>query len=86
MSRQWYLESLDPDGKRTVTNVYKEVYRRSSQYYDLVVTRKDEDKYDFEHVLDAYELFDWIKRLLHSTRLCKCPQSGQLGCIDSGTP
>jgi hypothetical protein len=27
MPRQWYLKSLDPDGKRTVTNVYKEVYK-----------------------------------------------------------
>jgi hypothetical protein len=42
MPRQWFLKSIDPDGKRTVSDVYKEVYKQSSMYYDLVVTRKDE--------------------------------------------
>ncbi len=61
MQRQWYLKSLDLDGKRKVTNIDKEVYKRSSQYYDLVVTRKDEDKYDFENTLEVHKLFNWIK-------------------------
>ncbi len=54
MQRNWDLKSLNPDGKRTVTNVYKEVYKRSSQYHDLVITSKDEDKYDFENALEVY--------------------------------
>jgi hypothetical protein len=42
MLHRWFPKSLDPDGKRTVSDVYKEVYMRSSMYYDLVVTLKDE--------------------------------------------
>ncbi len=57
MQRQWFLKSLDPDGDHTVSYVYKEVYKRSSMYYDLVVTRKDRGLYDFPNALEIYESF-----------------------------
>ncbi len=59
---KWFLKSLDPDGKRIVSNVYMEVYTRSSMYYDLVVTRKDEGLYYFANALEIYESFVWITR------------------------
>jgi hypothetical protein len=57
---QWFLKSIDPDGKRTVSDVYKEVCKRSSMCYDLVVTRNDEGLYDFPNALEIYESFVWI--------------------------
>jgi hypothetical protein len=80
MQRQWYLKSLDHDGKRTLANVYKEVYKQLSLYYDLIITCKDEGKYDIVNALELYELFHWIRR--QSTRgkyLLGCT------CSDSST-
>jgi hypothetical protein len=34
--------------------VYKEVYTRSELYNELVVTRKDEGKYDFPNALEIF--------------------------------
>jgi hypothetical protein len=53
--------SLDPDGKRTLANVYKEVYKRLSLYYNHIVTCKDEGKYDILNALELYESFHWIR-------------------------
>ncbi len=54
MQRPWFLKYLDPDWKRTVSNVHKEVYKRSSMYYDLIVTGKDEGLYNFWNALEIY--------------------------------
>ena len=62
MPRQWYLKHIDPDGKRTLDEVYEEVHERSTLYYNLVVMRKDEGRYDFPSALDIYESFVWISR------------------------
>ncbi len=62
MPSQLFLKSIDPDGKSIVSDVYKEVYKRSSMYYDLVVTRGDEGLYDFPNALEIYESFVWITR------------------------
>ncbi len=62
MPRQWFLKSIDPDGKRTASDVYKEVYKLSSIYYDLVVTSKEsgEGLYYFSNALEIYYSFVWI--------------------------
>ena len=46
MLRQWYLKHIDPDGKRTLDEVFEEVQERSTLYYKLVVLRRDEGRYE----------------------------------------
>jgi hypothetical protein len=69
MPSQWFIKSIDPDGKRSVSDVYKEVYKISSMYYDLVVTRNDEGLYYFPNALEIYESFVWITRNQHGASI-----------------
>ncbi len=54
MLRHWFFMSLDRDGKRLVADVYKEVNKRASMFYDLVIACKEEGKYDFTNALEVY--------------------------------
>ena len=62
MPRDWYLKSIDPDGKRPFGEVKLEIVKRAHQYHDLVIHRKTEGEYDLLDALKLYESFHYIQR------------------------
>ena len=62
MPRDWYLKSIDPDGKRPLGEVKLQVVKRAHQYYDLVRKRRTEGEYGLLDALELYESFHLIQR------------------------
>ena len=57
MPRDWYLKSIDPDGKRPFGEVKLQMVKHAHQYHDLVMQRKTEGGYDLLDVLELYKSF-----------------------------
>jgi len=73
--REWYIQSLNPDGKRPYQEVRAEIVRRARMYEDLIFERTTEGQYQFLDALDLYESFYYVRR---------APEWGgnfPLGCI-----
>ena len=62
MPRDWYLKSIDPDGKRPFGEVKLQIVKRAHQYFDLVHSRKTEGEMDLLDALDLYGSFHLIQR------------------------
>ena len=60
--RQWYIQSLNPDGKRPFQAVRAEIVRRAHMYEELIIERTTEDQYKLLDALDLYESFDYVRR------------------------
>ena len=60
MPRDWYLKSIDPDGKRPFGEVKLQIVKRAHQYHDLVRSRKTEGQLELLDALDLYESFHLI--------------------------
>ena len=72
--RQSYLRRIDPDGKRPIEEVKKEVRGKALRYYNLIITERTKDRHLAEidrgllSAMDVYESFhqvcrqaDWAK-------------------------
>ena len=55
MPRDWYLKSIDPEGKRPFAEVKKQIAKRAHQYYALVRQEKTMGEYGLLDALDLYE-------------------------------
>ena len=62
MPRDWYLKSIDPDGKRPFGEVKLQIVKRAHQYFDLVRSRKAEGQYELLDALELYKSFHLIQR------------------------
>ena len=62
MPRDWYLKSIDPDGKRPFGEVKLQDVKRAHQYYDLVRKQRTEGEYELLDALELYESFHLIQR------------------------
>ena len=64
--RQSYLRRIDPDGKRPIEEVKKEVRGKALRYYNLIITERTKDRYLAEidrgllSALDVYESFHQV--------------------------
>ena len=62
MPRDWYLKSIDPEGKRPFAEVKKKIAKRAHQYYALVRQEKTMGEYGLLDALDLYESFHLVQR------------------------
>jgi hypothetical protein len=79
MPRDWYLKSLDPDGKRPLAEVHRLVSDRADQYWALARAETADGQYGLLDALDVYESFNLIQR--HADW---CPTPGEgfpWGCL-----
>ena len=79
MPRDWYLKSLDPDGKRPLAEVYRLVSDHADQYWALARAETAQGQYGLLDALDVYESFKLIQR--HADW---CPTPGEgfpWGCL-----
>jgi hypothetical protein len=60
--RQWYLKSLNPDGKLPFQVVRAEIVRRTHMYEDLILERTMEDQYQLLDALDLHDSFHYVRR------------------------
>jgi hypothetical protein len=60
--RQWYLKSLNPDGKRPFQAVRGEIVIHAHMYENLILERTTEDQYQLLDALDLYESFNYVRR------------------------
>ena len=80
MPRDWYLKSIDPEGKRPLAEVKTKIEKRALQYYALVRQEKTMGEYGLLDALDLYESFN----LVH--RQASWGQPGKDGKPDEGFP
>ena len=62
MPRDWYLKSIDPEGKRPFAEVKKKIAKRAHQYYALERQEKTMGEYGILDSLDLYESFHLVQR------------------------
>ena len=80
MPRDWYLKSIDPEGKRPLAEVKTKIEKRALQYYALVRQEKTMGEYGLLDALDLYESFHLVQR---QASWC---QPGKPGKPDEGFP
>ncbi len=68
--RTWYLNSLNPDGKRPFQAVRAEIVRCAQMYEDLKLNRRTEAQYQ---ILDAWDLYESFYFVRHGTSWGKFP-------------
>ena len=80
MPRDWYLKSIDPEGKRPLAEVKKKIEKRALQYHALVRQEKMMGEYGLLDALDLYESFNLVQRQ------ASWGQPGKDGKPDEGFP
>ena len=75
--RQSYLRRIDPDGKRPIEEVKKEVRGKALRYYNLIITERTKDRYLAEidrgllSAMDVYESFHQVCRQAEWAKLAE---------------